>query len=353
MDGTHGLKAPPWRVGVDVGGTFTDLVVADSGGRTAVFKVPSVPDDPGKGAIAALEKACAALGLSVAAFLGECAFFLHGSTVATNTLLEGKGGRVGLLTTAGFRDSLEARRGLRKDPWDHRTPYPPVLVPRYLRLPVRGRIGADGGEIEPVDLDDVRAAIEVVPRRGGGFGRDLPDQQLRQPGPRARGGGDRAPVRALPLGLGLGRYRADHGRVRARLDHRGQRLCDAAGRRLSLGARRPARRARAQDPAADAAKQWRRGLARPADRAAGEPAAVGPVGRGRRDPAPRPGARRGQSGQHGDRRHQLRRDADERGAGRDHRRALGQRLRSGHPLGRHPHRRRRRRHHRRHRLQPG
>ena len=161
MDGTHGLKAPPWRVGVDVGGTFTDLVVADAGGRTAVFKVPSVPDDPGKGAIAALEKACAALGLSLAAFLGDCAFFLHGSTVATNTLLEGEGGRVGLLTTAGFRDSLEARRGLRKDPWDHRTPYPPVLVPRYLRLAVRGRIGADGGEIEPVDLDDVRAAIEV------------------------------------------------------------------------------------------------------------------------------------------------------------------------------------------------
>ena len=166
MDGTHGLKAPPWRVGVDVGGTFTDLVVADSGGRTAVFKVPSVPDDPGKGAIAALEKACAALGLTLAEFLGDCAFFLHGSTVATNTLIEGKGGRVGLLTTFGFRDSLEARRGLRKDPWDHRTPYPPVLVPRYLRLAVRGRIGADGREIEPIALDDVRAAIEIFRAEG-------------------------------------------------------------------------------------------------------------------------------------------------------------------------------------------
>ena len=166
MDATHGLKSPPWRVGVDVGGTFTDLVVADAGGRTAVFKVPSVPDDPGAGAIAALEKACAALGLTLAEFLGDCAFFLHGSTVATNTLLEGKGGRVGLLTTAGFRDSLEARRGLRKDPWDHRTPYPPVLVPRYLRLPVRGRIGADGAEIEPVEPDDVRAAIETFRAEG-------------------------------------------------------------------------------------------------------------------------------------------------------------------------------------------
>ncbi len=156
----------PWRVGVDVGGTFTDLVVADGGGRTAVFKVPSVPEDPGEGAIAALGKACAALGVSLREFLADCAFFLHGSTVATNTLLEGKGARVGLLTTAGFRDSLEARRGLRKDPWDHRTPYPPVLVPRYLRRPVRGRIDAAGREVEPLVLDDVHTAVEAFREEG-------------------------------------------------------------------------------------------------------------------------------------------------------------------------------------------
>ena len=138
------IEAPPWRVGVDVGGTFTDLVVADSAGRTEVFKVPSVPADPGEGVINALTTACEALGQPMEKFLGDCQFFLHGSTVATNTLLEGKGATVGLLTTAGFRDSLEARRGLRKDPWDHRTPYPPVLVPRYLRQPVCGRIDARG-----------------------------------------------------------------------------------------------------------------------------------------------------------------------------------------------------------------
>ena len=123
------IQAPPWRVGVDVGGTFTDLVVADSDGRTDVFKVPSVPADPGEGVINALTTACAELDQPMEKFLGDCQFFLHGSTVATNTLLEGKGATVGLLTPHGFRDSLEARRGLRKDPWDHRTPYPPVLVP--------------------------------------------------------------------------------------------------------------------------------------------------------------------------------------------------------------------------------
>ena len=81
-------------------------------------------------------------------------------------MLEGKGAVVGLLTTTGFRDSLEARRGLRKDPWDHRTPYPPVLIPRYLRLPVGGRIDAKGNEIEPVNLDDVRTACAIFRDEG-------------------------------------------------------------------------------------------------------------------------------------------------------------------------------------------
>ncbi|MEE2997079.1 MAG: hydantoinase/oxoprolinase family protein [Pseudomonadota bacterium] len=160
------IQSPPWRVGVDVGGTFTDLVIADSEGRTEVFKVPSVPADPGEGVINALATACAALDQSTKKFLGDCQFFLHGSTVATNTLLEGKGATVGLLTTTGFRDSLEARRGLRKDPWDHRTPYPPVLVPRYLRQPVGGRIDAKGSEIEPLELDDVRSACRVFRAEG-------------------------------------------------------------------------------------------------------------------------------------------------------------------------------------------
>ncbi|PPR10365.1 MAG: Acetophenone carboxylase gamma subunit [Alphaproteobacteria bacterium MarineAlpha11_Bin1] len=160
------IQSPPWRVGVDVGGTFTDLVIADSEGRTEVFKVPSVPADPGEGVINALDAACVALDQTTKKFLGDCQFFLHGSTVATNTLLEGKGAKVGLLTTRGFRDSLEARRGLRKDPWDHRTPYPPVLVPRYLRQPVGGRINSKGEEIEPINFGDVREACRIFRDEG-------------------------------------------------------------------------------------------------------------------------------------------------------------------------------------------
>jgi len=149
------LKAP-WRVGVDVGGTFTDMVIADAEGRLSVFKVPSVPDDPARGVMNAVTKAAEDLGLDTRGFLENCAFFAHGSTVATNTLLERKGARVGLVTTEGFRDSLEIRRGIRANPWDHRTPYPEVLVPRYLRRPVGGRLDTHGHELSPPDLDQAR-----------------------------------------------------------------------------------------------------------------------------------------------------------------------------------------------------
>ncbi|WP_193172215.1 hydantoinase/oxoprolinase family protein [Nisaea nitritireducens] len=153
------LKSP-WRIGVDVGGTFTDMVVAGADGALHVFKVPSVPSDPARGVMNAVAKAANDMGLSQDDFLGQCSFFAHGSTVATNTLLERKGVRVGLLTTEGFRDSLEIRRGIRTNPWDHRTPYPEVLVPRYLRRPVAGRLDTHGQELEPLDLNQIRSVGE-------------------------------------------------------------------------------------------------------------------------------------------------------------------------------------------------
>lgn len=158
---SSGSQAPqaPWRIGVDVGGTFTDLVLADARGRTWVAKVPSVPADPSQGVLRALARLADDLGSTVPAVLSRCGLFVHGSTVATNTMLEGKGAKVGLLTTEGFRDALEVRRGLREDQWDHRAPYAPVLVPRYLRRGVGGRIGADGVELEPLSSDDVAAAL--------------------------------------------------------------------------------------------------------------------------------------------------------------------------------------------------
>jgi N-methylhydantoinase A len=159
------LKSP-WRIGVDVGGTFTDMVLRDAAGAVRIFKSPSVPADPSEGVLGVLRLAAQQLDLPLSALLRDCALFVHGSTVATNTILEKKGAKVGLLTTAGFRDSLEIRRGIRENQWDHRAPFPQVLAPRYLRLPVRGRIGADGSELAPLVAEDVDAAAKVFNEEG-------------------------------------------------------------------------------------------------------------------------------------------------------------------------------------------
>ncbi len=156
----------PWRIGVDVGGTFTDMVLRDQAGGLWVFKVPSVPADPSQGVIAVLQRAADELAMNLPDLLRDCALFFHGSTVATNTILEKKGAKVGLLTTTGFRDSLEIRRGIRENMWDHRAPFPEVLVPRHLRQPVGGRLDKDGVELEALVPDDIDAAMAIFTDEG-------------------------------------------------------------------------------------------------------------------------------------------------------------------------------------------
>jgi N-methylhydantoinase A len=152
----------PWRIGIDVGGTFTDVVVVDASGEIFSKKSPSIPRDPALGILAALEAFAATHNISRRKLLSGCSSFVHGSTVATNTILEGKGARVGLLCTAGFRDALTIRRGIRPDPWRHRDPFPAPLVPRFLRMPVRGRIAADGREVEPLLAQDIEVAVRAL-----------------------------------------------------------------------------------------------------------------------------------------------------------------------------------------------
>src|SRR5438445_9947833 len=166
MDSHPPSVVAPWRIGVDVGGTFTDMVLRDAAGAVRIYKAPSVPADPSEGLLGVMRLAAQRLGLPLSALLRDCALFVHGSTVATNTILEKKGAKVGLLTTEGFRDSLEIRRGIRENQWDHRAPFPQVLAPRYLRLPVRGRIGADGKELSPLLAEDVDAAAKVFADEG-------------------------------------------------------------------------------------------------------------------------------------------------------------------------------------------
>lgn len=160
------MLVAPYRVGVDIGGTFTDLVMVDARGAVRAFKAPSVPSDPTEGVLSAVRLAADALGVDVESFLSSTELFVHGSTIATNTLLEKKGAKVGLLVTDGFRDSLEIRRSIRENVWDHRRPFPEVLVPRYLRLPVTERIEHDGTVRIPFSADSVAAAARVFAEEG-------------------------------------------------------------------------------------------------------------------------------------------------------------------------------------------
>src|ERR1700723_748987 len=126
-----------YRIGIDVGGTFTDLVAIDESGTGTLAKVPSTPQDPSLGVIDGLAVLAAKLGHDRAALLAQTERIVHGTTVATNALLELKGARTGLLTTEGHRDVIEMREGLKDDRYNLRLPPPAQIVPRQLRLGVR------------------------------------------------------------------------------------------------------------------------------------------------------------------------------------------------------------------------
>src|SRR6266436_9624897 len=151
-----------YRIGVDVGGTFTDLVAIDPAGITTLAKVPSTPDDPSLGVLDGLRLLADRLGVDRAALLADSDRIVHGTTVATNALLEHKGARLGLLTTEGHRDVVEMREGLKDDRYNLRLPPPEQLVPRRLRLGVRERMRPDGRIETPLDAASPDRAIEVL-----------------------------------------------------------------------------------------------------------------------------------------------------------------------------------------------
>ena len=148
-----------YRIGVDVGGTFTDVVGIASDGTETLAKAPSTPADQSEGVIAGLSRLAEALGLQLPELLRRTERIVHGTTVATNALLERKGARVAMLTTEGHRDVIEMREGLKPERYDLRMPAPEPLVPRSLRLPVRERLRADGRVEVPLDRASLDAAI--------------------------------------------------------------------------------------------------------------------------------------------------------------------------------------------------
>jgi N-methylhydantoinase A len=153
-----------YRIGIDVGGTFTDLVAVDPTGRATLAKVASTPRDPSIGVMAGLASLADVLSLSVDRLFAETERIVHGTTVATNALLEKKGARVGLLTTEGHRDVLEMREGLKDDRYNLRMPPPEPLVPRQRRIAVRERMRADGRVETPLDPASLDRAIAQLKR---------------------------------------------------------------------------------------------------------------------------------------------------------------------------------------------
>jgi N-methylhydantoinase A len=155
-----------YAIGIDVGGTFTDLVAIGPDRRVVFAKAPSTPQDQSLGVMAGLDELARRLGLARGDLLARTGRLVHGTTVATNALLERKGATVALLTTEGHRDVLEMREGLKGDRYDLRSPPPEPLVPRQRRFGVRERLGPDGAVRVPLDTASLDAAIEAVRRAG-------------------------------------------------------------------------------------------------------------------------------------------------------------------------------------------
>ena len=152
-----------YRLGIDVGGTFTDLVLfSEDAGTIVVEKVPSVPSDPSEGIMDGIARILAGAGVAPA----DVVYVAHGTTVATNTLLQRHGARTALITTRGFRDLLEIARQRRPSLYDLDAPKPRALVRRKLRREVPERVMADGSVRLPLDLVQVDRVLDELADEG-------------------------------------------------------------------------------------------------------------------------------------------------------------------------------------------
>jgi N-methylhydantoinase A len=148
-----------WRIGVDIGGTFTDVaLVEETSGRIGVAKVPTTPADPADGVLRALEVAMRRYAVAPDAV----GLLSHATTIVTNAILEEKGARAALVTTRGFRDVLELRRSARANLYDLFQDAPATLIPRRRRFEISERVGADGAVVTPLAEDEIEPLIAAL-----------------------------------------------------------------------------------------------------------------------------------------------------------------------------------------------
>jgi N-methylhydantoinase A len=164
------MNGGEFRIGVDIGGTFTDIVLLAPTGACVTRKVLSTPDDYSRGILdglnAILDRSIQPDGDLPAFVAAECREVVHGTTIATNAIVEGKGARTALITTLGFRDVLELRRLRTPSLYNLRFRPPPPIVQRRLRLEVTERIGPNGEVLEPLDEASVARAITRMREEG-------------------------------------------------------------------------------------------------------------------------------------------------------------------------------------------
>ncbi|MCX6154138.1 MAG: hydantoinase/oxoprolinase family protein [Candidatus Kapabacteria bacterium] len=148
----HSIK---YKLGIDVGGTFTDFILISSAGKTTVHKTLSSPSDPSIAVLSGISDISDIIGLNLSDLINSIDTIVHGTTVATNALLTLKGAKTGLITTKGFRDALEMRRGVREEQYNNHYRNVIPLVPRYLRLTVDERTDTDGNILKTLDINEL------------------------------------------------------------------------------------------------------------------------------------------------------------------------------------------------------
>ena len=159
------MISPTFRIGVDVGGTFTDLVLVHDGTIT-LDKHPTTPHDQSEGVLGGIRQLASRIGMPLADLLARTDMVVHGTTTADNTMIEMSGAVTGLVTSDGHRDEIEIRRGYKEDIWDPAFPPPPPICPRRQRYGVPERLDFEGRVVVPLDEEAVRRACRRMKKQG-------------------------------------------------------------------------------------------------------------------------------------------------------------------------------------------
>ncbi|MBT3233738.1 MAG: hydantoinase/oxoprolinase family protein [Calditrichaeota bacterium] len=151
-----------YKLGIDVGGTFTDFILISQTGETSVHKTLSTPEDPSIGVLSGIHDLAKIINTDIDSFVQSVDTIVHGTTVATNALLTLRGAKTALITTKGLRDALEMRRGIREEQYNNHYRNVVPLIPRYLRLTVDERVNAQGNILTPFDESELIPIIEFL-----------------------------------------------------------------------------------------------------------------------------------------------------------------------------------------------